>query len=105
MKYMNEIEIYEWKLYDNKLIIKAVRASMSILDYLPPMYYDKSLLIDGGYTNNLPVDVMKDVFNPKLNVAVDVENKDGDNFDKIPDYGDYLSGKYDHFFKLFKLKK
>lgn len=37
---------------------RAVRASMSILDYLPPVVLNNELLIDGGYVNNIPVDVM-----------------------------------------------
>lgn len=32
---------------------EAVRASMSIVDYLPPMHVDGDLLIDGGYINNV----------------------------------------------------
>lgn len=35
---------------------RYVRASMSLSGYLPPLCdpYDGSLLLDGGYTNNLP---------------------------------------------------
>lgn len=41
-----------------------VRASMSLAGYLPPLCdpQDGHLLLDGGYVNNLPADVMKLVF-------------------------------------------
>lgn len=70
---------------------KAVRASMSILDYLPPMSIDGELLIDGGYINNLPVDVMKELFDPHIVIAVDVENKTGILFEGDA-FGSSLSG-------------
>lgn len=37
------------------------RASMSLAGYLPPMCdpQDGHLLLDGGYVNNLPADVMR----------------------------------------------
>lgn len=35
-----------------------VRASMTIVGLVPPVFYDGDLLIDGGYTANIPVDVM-----------------------------------------------
>ena len=56
------------------------------------MYDNGSLLVDGGYINNLPVDVMKDMA-PQISevVAVDVENKDNTAFENVSDYGDSLS--------------
>ena len=33
---------------------KAVRASMTLAGYLPPMSEDNALLVDGGYMNVLP---------------------------------------------------
>lgn len=40
------------------------RASMSLAGYLPPLCdpVDGHLLLDGGYVNNLPADVMKLIF-------------------------------------------
>lgn len=69
----------------------AVRASMSILDYLPPMFIEGDILIDGGYCNNLPVDVMRDIHNPSLIVGVDVENKDNVYYKKVENL-EYISG-------------
>ena len=41
---------------------RAVRASMSLLQLLPPMRSDEGdLLIDGGYVSNLPVDAMREL--------------------------------------------
>eukprot|EP00475_Leptophrys_vorax_P008202 TRINITY_DN15282_c0_g1_i1.p1 TRINITY_DN15282_c0_g1~~TRINITY_DN15282_c0_g1_i1.p1 ORF type:complete len:724 (-),score=137.73 TRINITY_DN15282_c0_g1_i1:1035-3206(-) len=70
----------------------AVRASMSIIDYLPPMLVNGHFLIDGGYINNLPVDVMRDTYSPHLVIAVDVENKSVGSFASVTDFGLHLSG-------------
>lgn len=68
---------------------KAVRASMSLAGYLPPMSLgDGTLLVDGGYMNVLPVDIMLKLGARKV-IAVDVSRE------KVPEYFDYgteLSG-------------
>lgn len=75
---------------------KAVRASMTVLDYLPPMQMSRSwpdLLIDGGYTNNLPVDVMHGLFQPRYVIGVDVENKASEEkIQRVSYFGTHLSG-------------
>lgn len=38
---------------------RHIRASMTLAGYLPPMCEKGDLLVDGGYINNLPADVMK----------------------------------------------
>ncbi len=38
---------------------RLVRASMSIVGMVPPVMEDGELLVDGGYLNNIPVDVMR----------------------------------------------
>ena len=38
---------------------RLVRASMTIVGMVPPVYYKGDLLVDGGYMNNIPVDVMR----------------------------------------------
>jgi lysophospholipid hydrolase len=70
---------------------RYVRASMSLQGFLPPMIdpITKHLLLDGGYCNNLPVDVMRRVFAPARIIGVDVEAKDPKDF---TDYGDTCSG-------------
>lgn len=37
---------------------QLVRASMTIVGLVPPVLRDGEMLVDGGYLNNLPVDVM-----------------------------------------------
>jgi len=32
---------------------------MTIVGMVPPVYYKGDLLVDGGYMNNIPVDVMR----------------------------------------------
>ncbi|GAB5355509.1 hypothetical protein AAMO2058_000211700 [Amorphochlora amoebiformis] len=71
---------------------KAVRASMSLMEYLPPMVIEGDLLVDGGYLNNLPGDVMKDTFRPSYIIGVDVEGAFSDDLYNPTDFGDELSG-------------
>lgn len=73
---------------------------MTVLGLLPPLVDrgprgEQRYLIDGGYTNNLPCDILRSVA-PRVSqvIAVDVENKDNTLFEGIPDYGDTLSGWY-----------
>lgn len=40
------------------LLWRALRASVALPGILPPVTYDRHLLVDGGVMNNLPVDVM-----------------------------------------------
>ncbi|ETN09978.1 hypothetical protein PPTG_10754 [Phytophthora nicotianae INRA-310] len=68
---------------------KYVRASMSLQGYFPPISEDGSLLLDGGYMNNLPADVMKEEGGIKYIFAVDVASESNTDF---YDYGSALSG-------------
>ena len=61
---------------------KFVRASMSLLGLFPPMYNKGHLLIDGGYVNNLPIDVIHALGAQNI-IAVDVESKDNSAFEVI----------------------
>lgn len=73
---------------------RTARASMTVLGLLPPMLNaNKDLLIDGGYTDNMPVYSMRKLC-PAIStvIAVDVENKSNEAMEKITDYGDSLSG-------------
>ena len=63
-------------VHQTGLVWKAVCASMTIAAMLPPLLINGELHVDGGYINNLPVDVMAEAYHaPGLMVAVDVENK------------------------------
>eukprot|EP01138_Halocafeteria_seosinensis_P004234 gb/GECG01004330.1/.p1 GENE.gb/GECG01004330.1/~~gb/GECG01004330.1/.p1 ORF type:complete len:1590 (+),score=184.72 gb/GECG01004330.1/:1-4770(+) len=75
---------------------RYARASMTVMGLLPPMLdVDGSILVDGGYVNNLPVDVMRKIC-PSVStvLAVDVENKDNSALENVTNYGDHISGWY-----------
>lgn len=64
---------------------------MSLSGYLPPLCdpFDGHLLLDGGYVNNLPADIMRDVMGAETILAVDVGSQDVMDF---TNYGDQLNG-------------
>nr|XP_027203250.1 neuropathy target esterase sws-like [Dermatophagoides pteronyssinus] len=70
---------------------RYVRASMSLSGYLPPLCdpIDGHLLLDGGYVNNLPADIMHDVMGAEIILAIDVGSQDNSD---LTNYGDTLSG-------------
>ncbi|KAI1290330.1 Neuropathy target esterase sws [Halotydeus destructor] len=70
---------------------RYVRSSMSLSGYLPPLCdpVDGHLLLDGGYVNNLPADVMHHVMGAQTILAVDVGSQDETD---LTNYGDQLSG-------------
>lgn len=70
---------------------RYVRSSMSLSGYLPPLCdpMDGHLLLDGGYVNNLPADVMRDVMGAETILAIDVGSQDVMD---MTNYGDTLSG-------------
>uniref|UniRef100_A0A7S2C3C3 PNPLA domain-containing protein n=1 Tax=Octactis speculum TaxID=3111310 RepID=A0A7S2C3C3_9STRA len=47
------------QVHDAGQLWKFVRASMTLAGYLPPFCVDDCLLLDGGYMNNLPADILK----------------------------------------------
>lgn len=67
---------------------RYIRASMSLAGLLPPITDKGSMLLDGGYMDNLPVSVMK-AQGAKTIFAVDVGSVDDTT---AMDYGDTLSG-------------
>ena len=71
------------------LLWKYLRASMSLTGYLPPLSDNGALLVDGGYLNVCPADVMREQFGAKTVISVDVS----DEFEcDYADYGLHLSG-------------
>lgn len=67
---------------------RFIRASMSLAGLLPPVTDNGSMLLDGGYVDNLPVGEMKNR-GASIIFAVDVGSVD----DRTPmKYGDSLSG-------------
>ena len=53
-------------------LAKAMRASMSIPSILAPVEIDGRLLVDGGVSDNVPVDVARALCQPDVVIAVDV---------------------------------
>uniref|UniRef100_A0A673KKB4 lysophospholipase n=1 Tax=Sinocyclocheilus rhinocerous TaxID=307959 RepID=A0A673KKB4_9TELE len=69
---------------------RYVRASMTLSGYLPPLCdpKDGNLLMDGGYINNLPADIARNI-GTKTVIAIDVGSQDETD---LCNYGDSLSG-------------
>jgi|TARA_B110000003_G_scaffold233179_1_gene236338 lysophospholipid hydrolase len=56
---------------------RCIRASMTVLGLLPPVRDENGeLLVDGGYLNSVPVDVMRKEMGVETVIVVDVEDKD-----------------------------
>lgn len=95
------ISNYEEEVHRNGIVWRYVRASMGLCGYLPPICDNKRLLVDGGYLNNVPADVMMGMQVEKI-ITVDVGTVlENDYFD----YGDALSGFTILFNKFFGNKK
>lgn len=74
-------------VHQSGLAWRAIRASMSLSGFLPPLWDEGNrLLLDGGYTNNLPVDVML-ARAPHVSkiIAVDVGSERADIDEAYPD--------------------
>lgn len=78
------------RVHDYGSLWRYVRSSMSLANYLPPLCdpHDGHLLLDGGYVNNLPADVMRSR-GARYILAVDVGAEDNSTF---TNYGDSLNG-------------
>lgn len=94
--YTNEEEIHS-----TGTIWKYLRASMGLCGYVPPVCDEKGFLVDGGYLNNLPVDIMlkKDVY--KI-IAVDVGSK---NYNDYDEHDECLNGFVGLVHKLLGVRK
>lgn len=64
----------EVMVHDRGPVWKALRASVSIPGLFPPVRSDTGdILVDGAVMNNLPVDVMQDVYDPGFIIAVNLK--------------------------------
>ncbi len=68
-------------IYNNKPVVlrngdlgEAIRASMTVPLYFRPIMINGVLMFDGGIVNNLPHDIMKDVFKPDIIIGHKVAN-------------------------------
>jgi len=71
---------------------QSVRASMTLAGYLPPIWLNGSMLVDGGYLNVVPADVMAKLGADTI-IAVDV-SAGADDLLSAYDYGSSLSGSW-----------
>uniref|UniRef100_A0A6Q2XYG4 lysophospholipase n=1 Tax=Esox lucius TaxID=8010 RepID=A0A6Q2XYG4_ESOLU len=78
------------RVHQNGSLWRYVRASMTLSGYLPPLCdpKDGNLLMDGGYINNLPADIARNM-GAKTVIAIDVGSQDETD---LCNYGDCLSG-------------
>eukprot|EP01134_Creolimax_fragrantissima_P001612 CFRG1612T1 len=78
------------KIHRHGTLWRYVRASMTLAGYLPPLCDpdDGHLLVDGGYVNNLPADIMREMGASSI-IAIDVSSKEEKD---LTNYGDSLSG-------------
>merc|ERR1712071_115978 len=83
-----DLQANKMVVHTTGLLWKCVRASMSLVTYLPPISEGTSLLADGGYTNLVPADVMR-ARGARIVISVDVSDEDCIEYH---DYGVQLSG-------------
>ncbi|XP_054896868.1 patatin-like phospholipase domain-containing protein 6 isoform X3 [Poeciliopsis prolifica] len=78
------------RVHQDGSLWRYVRASMTLSGYLPPLCdpKDGNLLMDGGYINNLPADIARNV-GTRTVIAIDVGSQDETD---LCNYGDSLSG-------------
>jgi lysophospholipid hydrolase len=94
------ISHYRMEVHRRGYLWRFVRASMSLSGFLPPLCDQGSMLVDGGYLNNLPVDVMQSQ-GADIIIAINVARDD----DTVAiNYPDYVSGWWILFKKLFFLR-
>lgn len=70
------------KVHNQGLLWEAILASNSAPGIFPPQREQGDLLVDGALLNNVPVDVMKDLYKSCLTITVDVNIRDDLIFDK-----------------------
>ena len=65
---------------------EAMRASMAIPIIFTPLYSDKKVLIDGGFKDNLPIDVVKSM-GADIIIAIDAQSElaTSDKLQAVPD--------------------
>nr|CDS27981.2 hypothetical transcript [Hymenolepis microstoma] len=97
-----DISNCKMRVHTSGSLWRYVRSSMSLSGYMPPLCdpVDGSYLLDGGYVNNVPADVMA-ALGAKTIYAVDVGSVYETN---LTNYGDWLSGWwliYQRFFRCW----
>ncbi|KAF8756008.1 Lysophospholipase NTE1 [Rhizoctonia solani] len=84
----NKYYYFRMDIHDTGYAWRYIRASMTLVGLLPPLCDNGTLLVDGGYVDNLPVSTMLS-HGASIVFAVDV----GSLYDNSPrNYGDTVSG-------------
>lgn len=78
-------------VHERGVLWRMCRASMTIVGLVPPVYHAGDLLVDGGYLNNIPVDVMRGLGVGTV-IVVDVEDRDQSAWHNLTPYDGGLSG-------------
>lgn len=99
------VTLFEEVVHRKGLLWRFVRASMSLAGYLPPICEEQNghinLLLDGGYVNNIPIDIMQNIGADKI-IAIDVGSQViNDHYN----YGETLNGFYVLFHRFFGSNK
>ncbi|QCK13754.1 patatin-like phospholipase family protein [Mangrovivirga cuniculi] len=76
----SEIFTAKQKIMSKGSLAAAVRATMSVPFFFPPVKVDNQYLFDGGIYNNFPIDVMKDEFGPDHIIGVNVSDTRKDKY-------------------------
>ncbi|WUR04633.1 lysophospholipase (NTE1) [Vairimorpha necatrix] len=71
----------EEEVHTTGLAWKYIRASMGLCGYVPPVVDPKGFLVDGGYLNNVPADIMMNMNVSKI-IAVDVGTIEDNDYDE-----------------------
>lgn len=75
-------------IHEQGSLAQAVRASLSLPGFLPPVRFGNDLLVDGGVLNNLPVDIMRSRVAggavAAVDVGVDVEMQAPADYEETP---------------------
>jgi NTE family protein len=67
-----DLERGEMVSQDRGNLVTAIRASMAVPSVFAPVQSEGRLLVDGGLTRNLPVDVVRGLCKPDVVIAVDI---------------------------------
>lgn len=81
-----DIIALEEVVIDHGYLVDAMMASMSVPGALPPYEVEGRMLVDGGVTNNMPVDVAR-AMGADIVIAVDIST----NYKGMEDYTNFLA--------------
>jgi len=80
-------------VHKSGLLWRSIRASMTVLGLLPPVRDENNeLLVDGGYLNSVPVDIMRKEMGVETVIVIDVEDKDFISFRDLMPHDRGISG-------------